>query len=206
MKSLRPIDFLRIPLVLAALLVGFHAAAADAQSFTITATNVTINASGTGSSQFTITNIPLTGTLELVCAYSGLSTEAKLPICPLTPPARIPVNSGGSLTGAIGFVPYGSIIPLQLHELHHDRTPLVGLALAAALFFVFRRRSWLWPAMVLLAMCSLAALAGVSACGGSSPASMTPGAYPYTITAYNETNGPAPLGVSASTTIYVTVP
>jgi hypothetical protein len=174
--------------------------AAAAPAFTITAANVIISSSGTGSSQFTVTGIPVTGTIVLSCGYSGSLALGGLPICPLTPPAARPVTAGGTLTGVISFYPPNTVIPASVSE--------VGLALAGALLvgFGLRRRAR-WPlAMLLVALGSLAGLMGVSACGGHSSIHMPKGTYPYTITAVDSPSaGTGPTYV-ASTIIQVTVP
>ena len=211
MKPFHPIAVLRIPLALGVAIAAFNPPAAAAQSFAIKATNVVISSSGTSSSQFTITGIPMTGTITLSCEYSGSLTNVKLPSCPLTPPVGYSVNSGGTLTGSIAFYPYGSAIPASLplgRPRRSDRTAMAFLALAGAslLSLGFRRRTS-WLVLVLFAVCGLAALGGISGCGGgNSFAGMTPGTYPYTVKADNEASGPTPLGQSVSTTIYVTVP
>ncbi len=55
---------------------------------------------------------------------------------------------------------------------------------------------------LLLALCMLIALTGISACGG--PPTLTPGTYTYTLTA-TEIN-PTLLSLSATTTVNVTIP
>jgi hypothetical protein len=66
----------------------------------------------------------------------------------------------------------------------------------------FRRRKARWPAHLLLAVGVLIGLTGIGACGGS-PITLTPGTYPYTITASSINSSSS---LSASTTVMVTVP
>ena len=81
---------------------------------------------------------------------------------------------------------------------------MAGAALAAVLLLGlgFRRRGRSWLALAVLCV---AFLAGMTACGGSSNG-MTPGTYPYTITAVNNATSTTPLSVMVNTTINVTVP
>jgi hypothetical protein len=195
-----------------ALWFGFPGAFASAATpeFTITATNVTMPSSGLGISKFTVTSIPMSGTITLSCTYAGASTAAKVPICPMTPPVAYQVNAGGTLTGTIYFYPYGSAVPAGL-PLGPGRwpghVPAAGAALAGALLLGlgFRRRARRWLVLAVFALGTLAGMLEISACGGSSNA-MTPGTYPFTITADNESGSVTPLGRAVSTTINVTVP
>jgi hypothetical protein len=65
---------------------------------------VTMPVSGNGSTQYTVTGIPITGTLTVSCRYSGPPTEANLPTCTYGPVhAPEPVNAGQTVTGTILF-------------------------------------------------------------------------------------------------------
>jgi hypothetical protein len=171
---------------------------AAAAPFAITATSVTMSPGSNPVSQFTVTGIPMTGTLTIGCAFSGAASMAsKAPICPMTPPrAPYQVNAGGTVQGAIAFYPPGGPIPAA--------APVAGAALAGVLLLGlgFRRRGR--TPLVLVALC-VALLAGMTACGGSSNG-MTPGTYPFTISASNESGSTTPLGQLVSTTINITVP
>jgi hypothetical protein len=193
------------------LAVSFELSGASAQTstpFTITATNVTMPTTGNGVSQFTITGVPGDGTINMSCQYSGTEIVFKIPVCPMTPPALIPVTTGQTLTGSILFYQYGAPIPASLRSAPHrsGHLPASGLALACALMLGFglRRRASRWLTMVLLAAGTLAGVCGISGCIARNP--MTPGTYPFTITANWESGGVTPLGQSVSTTINVTVP
>ncbi len=177
--------------------------------FAITATNVTMPMTGNGSSQYTVTSIPLTGTLGITCQYTGPMTVAKIPICPMTPPVANQVTAGQTFTGSITFYPYGAPVPAGLHRMPHRSRYLsaTGLSLAGAFMLGFgaRRRRWRWLTLVFFAAGTLAGMMEIGACGGNS-SNMTPGTYPYTISANWESSGPAILGSLATTTINVTVP
>jgi hypothetical protein len=187
-------------------LFGLRAIAATSD-FAITAANVNMPASGNGSSEYTVTAIPMTGSLTVTCQYSGAATVARIPNCTYGPIEALPVTAGQTVTGTIDFLPYGSAVPLGLHRQAH--APGAGLALAGALLlgFGFRRRARGWFALVVLAVGTLAGVAGITACAGGSMVSMTPGTYQYTISAGNVPGGSNLLsGMSTSTTINVTIP
>jgi hypothetical protein len=188
-------------------LSGMSALAAT--PFAITATNVTMPSTGNGSSQYTVTGIPGSGTMTISCQYAGLATEAKIPICVYGPIAEIPVTAGQTLTGTVSFYPYGVAIPAALRKAPHrsGHLPAAGLALAGALLlgFGFPRRASRWLVLSILAVGAFAGLVGISTCGGSGNG-MTPGTYPYIISAQWESSGPAILGNQTTTTITVTVP
>jgi hypothetical protein len=184
------------------------ACAMAATPFAIAATNVTMPSTGNGSSQYTVTGIPGTGTLTISCAYSGPTTVAKIPTCSYGPILALPVSSGTQM-GEVYFYLYGVAVPLKLPKASRRSgyLPATGLEFAGALLLGFglRRRAWRWLTLLLLAVGALAGLAGIFACG-SSGNGMTPGTYPYTILAQWESSGPAILRIQTTTTITVTVP
>ena len=175
--------------------------------YAITATNVTMpGGGGMAITHYTVSGIPLDGTLAVKCAYSGPTTMAHLPTCvygPLLAPA--PVTVGQTVTGSINFYPYGSGVPASTR-----RTKLAwpgGGILAAGLLigFGFRRKMPHWLAAVLLAVAGVAGAVAVTGCAGGGNG-MTPGTYAYTLTANNEAAPNTPIGVAATTTIHVTIP
>lgn len=178
---------------------------ASTPEFAVTATNVTMPASGLGSSKYTVTAIPMTGTVALACTYAGTSTEAKVPGCTQIGPP-VPVTAGEALSGTIVFYPYGSTVPLSL-PIKKGYAPAAGLALAGVLLLGsgLRRMARGRLSLMVFAVGTLAGLVGVSACSGGMMG-MTPGTYQYTISANNESGGNTPLGQQATTTISVTVP
>ncbi|MGP8270045.1 MAG: hypothetical protein ACLQLH_08260 [Terracidiphilus sp.] len=187
---------------------------AAAPEYAITATNVTMPPSGYGTSQFTITGIPAAGTISIGCQHSGPVTEAKIPqYCgTLGVSPEYPVTAGETLTGVISFVPYGEVPPpaavsLRRAPHHPSYLPAAGLALAGALLLGFgsRRKASRWLVFVLSAASTLATVAGISACSGSSSNGMTPGSYPYEISAAFVETGTNVI-VGTSTTIDLTVP
>lgn len=207
MKANRLIVFCSMLLLMGAGFAEFTRQASAASAYTIAATNVTMPMSGPGSTQYTVTAIPMTGTLYVSCQYAGTGTGLKIPDCNYGPVrAPTPVNAGQTVKGTIFFYPYGPAVPVGLHRSGH--APWAGLALGGALllgFFGRRRRTRNLLALAVLAVGTIAGLAGITACGGN-PNAMTPGTYQYTLTADNEASGNTPLGQGVSTTILVTVP
>lgn len=208
------------PLLLAGLLLtaicGLTGARALAASGpTITATGFTMPSSGNGTSQFTVTGFPGDGTVIIGCVYAGTNIEAKIPYClsgastASVPVTYIPVTAGQTLTGTVTFYPYGTVdhLPLGLRKApRNSHLPAAGLALAGAflLGFGLRRKAPRWLAMGLLAAGALAGASAIGGCGGLSTA-MTPGSYPYTITAnYQDTATPI-LSAILEANIVVTV-
>ncbi len=180
-----------------------HAGAAS--SYAIAATNVTMPTSGLGFTHYTVSGIPMNGTLSVTCKYAGTNTAAKVPICtygPLVEPG--PVVAGQTVTGTIDFYPYGSAVPADIQGRNH--APMTGMPLALGLLIGLGllRKARRGVVLTVFAFAALTGIAGISGCGGN-PNGTTPGTYQYTISADNESGGNAPLGAGASTTISVTV-
>lgn len=169
--------------------------------YAIAAANQTMPMSGNGSTSFSVTGIPMTGTLSVVCAYSGPATSAKVPNCNSGPLRAYQVTAGETITGSITFFPYGVVVPLAEHA--SGNLALALMALPVAFLIGVRGKNGRRLSIIVL---GIAAVASVSACGGASGSRMTPGNYQYTITANNESNPNTPLGQGVSTTIIVTVP
>ncbi len=183
--------------------------AVPAATFAITATNVTMPSSGLGVSHYKVSGIPFDGTMTITCQYSGKDTSARIPTCTYGPLFAIPVTQGQTVKGEVFFYPWGSAIPLAQRGAsgRSSALPLAGLWLAGVLLIGagLRQRTRRWLAVGALAVSSLAGSLGLSGCIWN-PHGMTPGTYPYTISANVEANPVAPLGRSVSATISVTVP
>lgn len=190
-------------LVVAGLLSVF-CSIASGQTFAVIASSFTMPLSGNGSTTYTVSHIPMTGTLSVVCAYSGPTTQARIPNCSYGPLRVMSVTAGETVTGAITFFPYGVVVPALNPQGASGAANAFGLALAIPLLLGIGRWQPTWQRLALVAV-AIAAVSWVSACGGSS-SSMTPGTYQYTITADNESSPLTPLGVGVSTTISVSVP
>ena len=125
-------------------LASFAACAYASNGYAISATNVTMPASGTATTKYTVSEIPIRGDLSISCAYSGPQTDANLPVCDGGPSVLIPVNAGQTVTGSVVFYPYGSVVPAVKRA--QQNLPAPGLALAGALLIGlgFRRKALRW--------------------------------------------------------------
>lgn len=171
---------------------------AAAASFAIVATNVTMPQAVDATSQFTITNIPITGVIILNCGYSGSLAIGNLPICPLTPPHAYSVTAGGTLKGSITFYPPNVAVPAIV--------PAVGLGLAGLVVLgLGRGKGKRWMLLVPALFFGSIGFAGIAACGGKSGPVMPKGTFPYTITAVNSPAAGEGPSVETHTTILVTV-
>jgi hypothetical protein len=168
------------------LCLGFSGTLAWAATpgFSIAATNVTLTASGTGSTTFTLTSLNgYTGLVAVTCDATNPPVGAKLPYCGGGPIVAFTLTADKAVSGSMGF--YTGAVPLAAGLTHGaGYTPAAGLALAGSLLLGlgFRRRARHWLLLALLAVGTLAGLAGISACGGNANG-LTPGTYQYTMTA-----------------------
>jgi hypothetical protein len=214
--------FVQLGAIPAFMLVICNASAQQA-AFAIAATNVTMpsvavttDSNGDtdihlGVSQFTVTGIPGSGTLTIGCQYSGPVTEANIPRqCGVVGPGQFPVPAGeAALNGVIYFVPDGLITPglAQLHNVPHPTGHLsaASAALPGALMlgFGWGRRVRRRFALAVLAVGTLVGLTGIGGCGASFI--LTPGNFPYTISAEFQETGTNVLQ-SATTSVIVTLP
>jgi hypothetical protein len=155
-------------------------------SFTISATNVTMPSSGDGSIPFVLTSVDgYIGTVAVQCPEVNAPAGARIPYCGGGPVFAFDLTADETVNGNLALTPYGVPVPLAAGGL------LIGLAL--------RRRKGGWPTLALVLAGTLASLGEAVGCGGGT-SSMTPGTYPYTITATN-----AKTNVVVSTTANVTV-
>ena len=206
MRFRRSISILSLAVLFAFLSFTAATRAGAATSFAIAATNVTMPPSGNGTSSFTVTGIPLTGSLIMSCQYSGPTTNAKIPYCGGGPVVAIPVNEGQTQTGTVTFYPWSSVVPFDKRQTSRNGSSTAIMSLAGALLFGigFRHRFRGHLSALLFAVCAFAILPVISACGKGN--GMTPGTYTYTITASNEPSVTSPPAQVVSTTIDVTVP
>ena len=159
---------------------------AATRSFTISATNVTLPSNGDGSIPFVLTSVDgYVGTVAVSCPEVNAPAGARIPYCGGGPVFAFSLTAEERVTGNLTLTPYGVPVPLAAGGL------LIGLAL--------RRRKGGWPTLALVLAGTLASLGEAVGCGGGT-SSMTPGTYPYTITATN-----AKTNVVVSTTANVTV-
>lgn len=193
-------------------LFGFSsqcALASGTPSFTISATNATMPTSGSGSIPWTLTSVNgYTGTLQVNCNAENPPTGAKLPLCGgSVAPVLYTLTANQVLNGSLALlaspVPCSNPCPVSMTLPHRPgHGGAAGLALAVLLLgFGFRRRTARWLTLALFAVGTLAGLAGISACGGSSRSTLTPGVWQYTVMATDTTTDE-----QVSTTVNVTVP
>ena len=170
--------------------------------FTVTATNTTVDASGSGTSNFTLTSINgYAGTVWITCNPTNPPMNAKLPYCGGGAVLTEKLTASETVTGVVGM--HGTPVPAPVSVPHRQgHAPAGGLALAGALLLGWglRRRASRWLVVGLLAVGALAGLAGISACMGYG-SGFTPGTFPYTITGTDTTTN-----ASVSSTFMVTVP
>jgi len=181
---------------------GGVSALAATPSFTVSASNVTMPTSGLGSIPITLTSVNgYTGTIIADCAATNPPAGAKLPACGFaTTEPQYTLNANAVVAGHIDLMAYPVPAPTSLlHSPGHGIVASMALASTLLLGLGFRRRAARWFALMLIAVGSLVGLAGIGACGGSSN-TLTPGIWPYLVTATDTT------GASVSTTVSVTVP
>jgi hypothetical protein len=190
---------------------GLRTQGAQAQAYSISATPVNGASGATEQVQYTVSNIPIAGTLTVNCQYSGSSTfqeQAKLPVCGVGPLVGFTVSAGQTLSGTIGLTPWGAPLPASFKGRRGKRSAegAAGWMLAGALLLGLglRRRTRRWQTLAGMAAAGLLISFGVSACGGSSNGPM-PGVYVYTVTANVEPNPMTPLGQGVTTNVNVTV-
>ncbi len=188
------------------LAIGFglsdRRAVAATPTFTLSAGNTTFTASGPNTVSWTVQSVDgYTGTVYVDnCGPANPPMSAKLPYCGgSTAPAAITVPANGAASGMLPLFAFPVPSPVKLNRTRKGLA--TGLALAGALLlgFGFRRHKARWFALMLLALGTLAVMAGISACGSSN--TLTPGVWPYTVSA-TDTN----TLVTVSATFNVTVP
>ena len=197
--------------ILTTFIVVFFSSSALAATpgFTITAANVTMSATGSNLVTFTLTSVDgYSGTIEVICDPNATNAPvgATLPPCgqpsPIADPEVYTLAANGTVQGSFPLIttfPPCSPCPVKLDR--PRRGFASGLALAGALLIGlgFRRRVARWFVLALLAFGTLAGPAGISACGGTSGGTLTPGVWPYVVQAWSQDE-------TEAVTINVTVP
>jgi hypothetical protein len=191
--------------------LGSGQAQSATPSFTISASNTTMPASGTGTIPFTLTSVNgFAGMVSVSCGPANPPTGSILPQCnytgggPAAPPYTLSAN--GTVTGSLNLVanipPCSSPCPVKL-PLRPRHRGAVNLAGALLVGFGLRRRARRLRLALLLAGI-LAGVVGV-ACGGGNSNTLTPGTFGYTISATQVDITANPILV-VNTTVNVTVP
>jgi hypothetical protein len=177
-------------------------------SFSISASNVTMSATGSSVVSFTLTSVDgFSGKVDVICDPTNAPAGASLPLCgqpsPVADPQIYTVPANGTVQGSFpllaAFPSCSGSCPIKLDK--PRRGSARGLVLAGVLIFgfglSFRRRV---ARIFLFGLLAFGMLAGIGACGGSGR-TLTPGVWPYVVQA-----GAQSSNETVSTTINVTVP
>jgi hypothetical protein len=190
-------------------LAGGRAFAAT-PSFAISAGNVTMSAAGSSVVTFTLTSVDgYSGSVNVICNPVNAPAGASLPLCGqpsvVADPKVYTLAANATVQGSFpllaSFPSCSGNCPVKLDRPRRGLPS--GLALAGALVgfgLSFRRRAARWLVLTLVALGTLAGMAGIGACGGSGK-TLTPGVWPYVVQA-----GAQGSNETASATINVTVP
>ena len=188
-------------LISLALLAAGDAAAAPSPGFTITASNVSVSDTGSGSSSYTVTSVDgFTGKVGVSCFQPEINGALAIPNCDV-PEQFLTIPANGSASGTMPFTP-PSNVTAKNHggERQRPAGPLAAGTLMLAGFAAARRRLRWSRALSALALCA-GLFSGLTAtgCGGHGGLAMAPGTYSYQIQAVG------PGLKTASTYITVTV-
>jgi hypothetical protein len=205
--------------------LGSGQAQSATPAFTISASNVTMPASGMGAIPFTLTSVNgFAGSVVVGCSPASQPAGSILPQCGngvVVVPYTLTAN--GTTTGTLNLIAYNppcsGPCPIKLlspprqrgavnlaeagglDRPRHRGAATLALAGVVLLGFGFRRRARQLRLM-LLVVGIMAGLAGVSC--GANHNTLTPGTFAYTVSAVEvTTNSPT---VAVSTTVNVTVP
>ncbi len=183
-------------------------AVAATPSFTFTASNATMSTDGSGSVSWTLTSVDgYAGTFSINCTATSTPVGAKLPVCGESAVAQAyTLTANGTVQGTIGLsatfcsTSNPSACPVKLDRKRPGFGAGFALAGALLLGLGFRRRRVRSFTFMLLAAGMLAGIVGITSCSGGSN-TLTPGVWPYTVTATDLSTGDY-----TSTSITVTVP
>jgi hypothetical protein len=172
-----------------ALLAAHDAAAATTPGVSITASNVSVSDTGSGSSAYTVTSVGgFTGQVGVSCFAPELDGALVLPDCDI-PQQFLTIPANGSATGKMPFTPPANVTAQNKREnkSRDERRPSGPLAagvLTRAGFAAARRRLRWNRTLSAFALCA-GLLAGLTAtgCGGHGGLAMSHGTFGYTIQA-----------------------
>ena len=179
--------FALLPVILLtslALLAVRDASAATKPGFNITASNVSVSDTGSGSSTYTATSLDgFTGQVAVSCFAPQVDGLLVIPNCDV--PAQIvtvPVN--GSVSGKIPFTPPSNVTARnEGGSKPHSTGPLAAGAIAMIGFAAARRRRWNRTLAPLLLVAALFAGISATGCGGHGGLAMSHGTFGYSIQA-----------------------
>lgn len=185
-------------------------AATPAPSFTISASNVTMPASGSVPIPFTLTSVNgYAGIIAVNCTAPTEAAGVKIPVSYQGGPVMAyPLTAGGTATGSITLLAnIPKVIPLVRSSNLASGTGATG-ALAGMLLLGLglRRKGAFHSARLLPAIVLLIGLASIGLCGCGGQPTLTPGTYVFTLNATSVSNGTQIPQLTATTTATVTVP
>ena len=161
------------------------AAAATSPGFTITASNVSVSDTGSGSSSYTVTSVDgFTGKVGVSCFAPGINGSLAIPDCDV-PEQFLTIPANGSASGTMPFTPPTNVSAKNDgKDNRRPAGPLAAGAMVLAGFAAARRRLRWNRTLSALALCA-GLLAGLTAtgCGGHGGLAMAPGTYTYQIQA-----------------------
>jgi hypothetical protein len=168
-----------------ALLAAGDAAAATAPGFTITASNVSVSDTGSGSSSYTVTSVGgFTGQVGVSCFPPEINGALAIPNCDV-PEQFLTVPANGSISGKMPFTPPTNVT--ARNKGGDQRRPAGPLAAGALMLagFAAARKQLRWNRMLSALVLCAGLLAGLTAtgCGGHGGLAMAPGTYTYNLQA-----------------------
>jgi len=174
--------------------------------FTISASNVTMPASGMVALPFTLTSSDgFVGSVGILCVGPTVAAGVRAPYCEDYGPAHAyTLTANGTTPGSYEIVAIPPKLVPAVSSMHEWRHGDAAWALAGVVMLGIglRKRTRRWAR--LLAMCGIGVVAmSLSGCGG--PPTLTPGTYVFTLNAQSVPDGTT-LSIMASTTATVTVP
>jgi hypothetical protein len=199
-----------VPTLLLTLLLASLPAIAQsaAPTFTLTASNVSLSTTGTGSIPYTVTAVNgYTGTVIVKCEAPTVPAGVSIPYCGTAPVVSYtldpdPKVDPGYPVASGSFPLYGNIVPASLGFVA-GHNPFLAIFFIIALLSGFTLRRHAARRLTLLTLplflAVLAALGCTSGCG-SAPRGFTPGTYTYVVSA---TQSPVPLYLGANATVTI---
>jgi hypothetical protein len=187
-QPMRSLGYALLPVVflvsLAVCAVG-DASAATSPGFTLTASNVSVSDTGSGSSSYTITSVGgFTGKVGASCFEPEIDGALVIPNCDV-PEQFLTIPANGSVSGTMPFTPPSSVSAKnRAVDRRSPGGPLAaGAMLLAGLAAARRRLRWSRTLSTLLVCTGLLAGLTATGCGGHGGLAMAHGTYSYNLQA-----------------------